>query len=167
MKTYSSVEEMRQEYARIRARLEQPKNAIAESKPQLVELEPEPEPVVWTVDVIKIEHKPEFNKTKIWWHEIIDVVEEDCGISAFDFMSVRRNKDLMAPRLLVYALAADCCPHLSLMAIGRLAHKDHSTILKGAIKGRQHPEYQKLKTALLSRLNPPSGDPELGESGGG
>jgi chromosomal replication initiation ATPase DnaA len=170
MKTYSSVEEMREEYARVRARLLQPENAIKElvtqaSKMRAVEISAAP--AVWTIDVVKLERKPETYKTKIWWHEVIDVVEEEVGIAAFDFMGPRRNQHLLQARLLVYALAADCCTHLSLAAIGRLANKDHTTIMHGAPKGRLHPAYQKLKTALLSRLSPPSGDPELGETGGG
>jgi len=163
MKTYSSVEEMREEYARIRARLENPANAV---EPVIVpSRRPAPidEPEVWSEQVIEIEHKLEVNKTRIWWHEIIDVVEQETGISAFDFMSVRRHQPLLEARLLVYALAADCCPHLSLAAIGRLAHKDHTTIMHGAPKGRLHPAYQKLKTALLSRLEPPSVDEEGAE----
>ncbi len=169
MRTYGSVEEMREEYARVRARLERPAHAIIESLPQNISPPPaEPKaPEVWCVEVIKLEQKPEIYKTKIWWHEVIDVVEEEVGIAAFDFMGPRRNQHLLQARLLVYALAADCCTHLSLAAIGRLANKDHTTIMHGAPKGRLHPAYQKLKTALLSRLSPPSGDPELGESGGG
>ena len=110
------------------------------------------------VKIVKLEYKLNGIKTKIFWQEIIEIVEQDVGIPAFDFMSVRREKRLADPRLLVYALTADCCPYLSLPAIGRLAHRDHTTILKGRIRGRQHPSYQKLKAALLSRLSLPSVD---------
>lgn len=158
MKTYSSVEEMRQEYARIRARLEAPSTV---GIPQIHELDSVP--FVHKVEIVKLEHKPDFVKTKIWWHEIIDIVEQEVGIPAFEFMSVRRNKKLSDARLLVYALAADCCPHLSLVAIGRLADKDHTTVMKGRLGGRQNPSYQKLKAALLSRLTKPSVDTEEAE----
>lgn len=157
MKTYSSVQEMREEYARVKARLTQPENAVVDPPPpkyvRVMPKSPEPQP-----EVTALEYKPELNKTKVWWHEVIEVVEQETGISAFDFMSPRRQKDLMDARMLVYALATDCCPHMSYSSIGRLAHKDHSTIMHGAPKGRLHPAYQKLKTALLSRLNPPSVD---------
>jgi hypothetical protein len=162
MKTYSSVEEMRQEYARIRARLEAPSTA---GIPQIHE--PDPVPFVHRVEIIKLEHKPDFVKTKIWWHEIIDIVEQEVGIPAFEFMSVRRNKKLSDARLLVYALAADCCPHLSLAAIGRLADKDHTTVLKGRLGGRRHPSYALLKETLLNRLDQFKPKAEAVESGGG
>jgi len=159
MKTYGSVEEMRDEYARVKARLTQPENAVDDPPPpKVVRIMPkadEPQPTI-TV----LEYKPEPNKTKIFWHEVIEVVEQETNLSAFDFMSPRRNQDLMTARMLVYALATDCCPHMSYSAIGRLAHKDHTTIMHGAPRGRQHPSYLKLKTALLSRLNQPSVDGE-------
>lgn len=160
MKTYSSVEEMQQEYARIRVKLENPfVNYPVQTCEQFVpELEPTVDPVIQQVKIVKLEYKPNGIKTKIFWQEIIEIVEQDVGIPAFDFMSVRREKRLADPRLLVYALTADCCPYLSLPAIGRLAHRDHTTILKGRIRGRQHPSYQKLKAALLSRLSLPSVD---------
>jgi hypothetical protein len=130
------------------------------SEPKITIIKPTVDPIIYQVEIIKLEHKPEAVKTKIWWHEIIDIVEQDVGISAFEFMSVRRDKRLSDARLLVYALAADCCPHLSLAAIGRLASKDHTTVLKGRLGGRQNPSYQKLKAALLSRLTKPSVDEE-------
>ena len=155
MKTYSSVEEMQQEYARIRARLENPPAMVVKqpSEPKITIIKPTVDPVVYQIEVIKLEHKPDVIKTKIWWHEVVDIVEYDVGIPAFEFMSVRRNKTLSDARLLVYALAADCCPHLSLAAIGRLANKDHTTVLKGRLKGRQHPSYALLKETLLNRLD--------------
>ena len=169
MKTYSSVEEMQQEYARIRAQFETPNAMVVQqtSEPEKTAPRQEVNPIIYQMQVIKLEHKAEAVKTKIWWHEIIDIVEHDTGISAFDFMSVRRNKKLSDARLLVYALASDCCPHLSLSSIGRLANKDHTTILKGVPKGRQHPSYALLKETLLSRLDQFKLKVELGESGGG
>ena len=161
MKTYGSVEEMREEYARIRARLENPANAVEEPVSQPSQCS---RPVMeaagdaWAVEVVQMEHKPEPNKSRIWWHEVIEIVEQETEISAFDFMGPRRNKALLNARLLVYALASDCCPHMTYSSIGRLAHKDHTTIMHGAPNGRLHPSYQKLKAALLSRLNPPSVD---------
>ena len=158
MKTYNSVEEMRQEYARIRGRLENPPAVVVKqpSEPSIPARKPAIDSMVYQMEIVKLEHKPDVIKTKIWWHEIVDIVEYDVGIPAFEFMSVRRNKKLSDARLLVYALAADCCPHLSLAAIGRLANKDHTTVLKGRLGGRQNPSYQKLKAALLSRLTKPN-----------
>lgn len=169
MKTYSSVEEMQQEYARIRARLENPPTVEVEqpSEPKITIIKPTVDPIIYQVEIIKLEHRPEAVKTKIWWHEIIDIVEQDVGISAFEFMSVRRDKRLSDARLLVYALAADCCPHLSLAAIGRLANKDHTTVMKGRAKGQRHPSYALLKETLLNRLDQFNVKLKAGESGGG
>jgi hypothetical protein len=169
MKTYSSVEEMQQEYARIRARLEAPMIVGSDEtfEPKIKIIKPTVNPIIYQVEVVKLEHKPEAVKTKIWWHEIIDIVEQDVGIPAFEFMSVRRDKRLSDARLLVYALAADCCPHLSLAAIGRLANKDHTTVLKGRAKGQRHPSYALLKETLLNRLDQFNVKLETGESGGG
>jgi chromosomal replication initiation ATPase DnaA len=83
---------------------------------------------------------------------MVELVERRTGISRGEILGPRRVLEVIKARHLLWGLAYICAPHLSVAQIGRLSNRDHTTILHGFRKGREHPLYEELKAELLSRL---------------
>lgn len=60
---------------------------------------------------------------------IIRLVALRTGVSADDIIGPRRHRPIAAARKAAIKLVHSHCPHLSMPAIGRIFHRDHTTIL--------------------------------------
>lgn len=61
---------------------------------------------------------------------IIELTAQDFGVPAEEIVSDRRSQEITIPRQVAFYLARELTPS-SLPAIGRVFHRDHTTILSG------------------------------------
>jgi hypothetical protein len=82
---------------------------------------------------------------RLMWADVVKAVLEYTGLTLPVLFSSRRKQELCHARFLVWTLAYDFCPHLSMPQIGRMSgHKDHTTILHGVRQGPKLPAYEPL-----------------------
>jgi hypothetical protein len=162
MLEFQDAVDLMRHYDAVKARLNGPrtvKNVVVLSKPPK-EKDPIPEPPKPIVEpILPIPTigmpPPDFvepPKIRIFWNEMVELVERRTGISRGEILGPRRVLEVIKARHLLWGLAYICAPHLSVAQIGRLSNRDHTTILHGFRKGREHPLYEELKAELLSRL---------------
>ena len=150
---FSTAEDLMAHYATIRARLHgvvakpvvniDAILAVPEPPPPPP---PPPKPPIFMMPTSAM--KPE--EVRINFEEVIALVCQELEYERRQLFADRRYHKLCFDRQLLWALAYNHCPHMSLPQIGRASGgKDHTTVLHGRKKGVSHPEYDRLDQVLI------------------
>jgi hypothetical protein len=97
---------------------------------QLERISPQPAPSAEPAKVVSVPYGAPFNfLSPASAKTIISYVALRTGISAADIVGPRRTRDIVAARRIAIRLVHEHCAHLTFAGIGRVFHRDHTTIL--------------------------------------
>lgn len=175
MYEFQTAEELFAHYDAVRARIRGPRKPVSTLPARVVAEAPveppaepaqpaEPDPTV-VLDVKgkpmnlpkvlmrpKGADEPPMILPKIWLEEVTMLVCNHLQMTPEEVWSQRRWKEITRARFLIWALAREFCHQHSLPSIGKFCNRDHTTVLHGAVQGRDLPAYPELAAKVREIL---------------
>lgn len=138
-----------------------PEKPVGERKPEKnvyvltkALLQPKPAPV--TVNVVALPQPTEpilVPEPRFTFQEIVKVVLQITHLTKGQLFARRRLKNITDSRHLLWALSRNLLLHMSLPQIAQASGSwDHTTVLHGARRGLEHPDYARAHAYLMDVL---------------